>query len=190
MSAGYRIHPSLAALAFPIAKLAYLPGNPRKGNVEAVARSYAMFGQRKPIVARREGDGGIVTAGNHQLEAARSLGWEEIAVVWVDDDDLTARAFALADNHSSDLGTYDDDLLAAMIADVAAVDALLEATSYTQADLNKLLGTNANGEAKPTTAPDIQNVWAVVVECENEADQVAFIEQCMEEGRKCRVLVG
>lgn len=38
--------------------------------MDAVARSYATFGQRKPIVARREKDGGIVLAGNHQLAAA------------------------------------------------------------------------------------------------------------------------
>jgi hypothetical protein len=61
----------LERLAFPVEKLTPLPGNPRHGDVQAVARSYATFGQRKPIVARREGDGGIVIAGNHQLAAAR-----------------------------------------------------------------------------------------------------------------------
>ena len=84
-----RIVPDLQGLAFPVEELTPLPGNPRQGDVQAVARSYSTFGQRKPIVARREGDGGIVIAGNHQLAAARQLGWDEIAVVWVDDDDIT-----------------------------------------------------------------------------------------------------
>lgn len=74
------IVPDLEHLAFPVDRLTPLPGNPRKGDVEAVARSYATFGQRKPIVARREGGGGIVIAGNHQLAAAQQLGWAHIAV--------------------------------------------------------------------------------------------------------------
>jgi ParB-like chromosome segregation protein Spo0J len=92
----------LEGLAFPVDRLTPLPDNPRRGDVQAVARSYATFGQRKPIVARREGEGGIVIAGNHQLAAAEELGWDEIAVVWVDDDDITAKAFALADNRTAD----------------------------------------------------------------------------------------
>ena len=53
----------------------------------------------------------VVIAGNHQLAAARKLGWDQIAVLYVEDDELTAKAFALADNRTADLGTYDDDLL-------------------------------------------------------------------------------
>jgi hypothetical protein len=42
----------------------------------------------------------------HELiAAAQQLGWTHIAVVWVDDDDITATAFALADNRTGDLGT-------------------------------------------------------------------------------------
>ena len=88
----------------------------------AVAESYATFGQRKPIVARREGKGGVVIAGNHQLEAARELGWEKIPVVWVEDDDITAKALALADNRTADLGSYDDSDLLAMLQTVREAD--------------------------------------------------------------------
>ena len=99
----------LMPLATPISDLRTMPGNPRKGDVEAVKRSYDRFGQRKPIVALPDG---TFIAGNHQLLAARALGWKEIAVVRVDDDDQTAKAFALADNRTSDLGSYDDEALA------------------------------------------------------------------------------
>jgi DNA modification methylase len=109
----------LAALAAPIDKLDLLPGNPRRGDVDAVAKSLAAFGQRKPIVARRDG---TVIAGNHTLQAARQLGWPEIAVVWVDDDDTTAKAFALADNRTAELGTYDDQLLADLISEVQSAN--------------------------------------------------------------------
>lgn len=108
----------LVGLAVELATLNPLPGNPRRGDVAAVKRSYLQFGQRKPIVARRQDR--TVIAGNHQLAAANSLGWTHIAVVWTDDDDATAKAFALADNRTADLGSYDDDLLAALLADVQA----------------------------------------------------------------------
>lgn len=121
------IAPELQPLAQPIDTLTLLPGNPRRGDIEAVARSYDRFGQRKPIVARRDG---TVIAGNHQLQAARSLGWTEIAVVYVDDDDITAQAYALADNRTADLGTYDNDALAVMLAEVATSPDLLAATGY------------------------------------------------------------
>jgi hypothetical protein len=121
-----------------------LPGNPRRGDVEAVKRSYTAFGQRKPIVARHDDTGrAVVVAGNHQLKAVRELGWEQVAVVWA--DDLTedeARAFALADNRVADLGGYDDELLLKYLSTVDD----LTATGYTDddvADLEALLAYGA-----------------------------------------------
>ncbi len=133
-----QIAPDLLALAVPLGRLDSLPGNPRKGDVDAVARSYAKFGQRKPIVARRAGDRGVIIAGNHQLAAARQLGWQEIAVVWTDDDDETAAAFALADNRTAELGGYDEAALAAMLSSVEDAE-LFAATGWTDADLAGLL---------------------------------------------------
>jgi site-specific DNA-methyltransferase (adenine-specific) len=136
---GSNIAHDLTPLLVDTDTLVTMPDNPRIGDVEAVARSYQQFGQRKPIVARRHDR--VVIAGNHQLAAARQLGWEQIAVVWTDDDDATAKAYALADNRTADLGSYDDDLLAALLADVQATgdDALLAATGYAGDDLEKLL---------------------------------------------------
>ena len=99
------IHKSLQSLAVDIDQLSFMEGNPRKGDVEAVSKSYKQFGQRKPIIATKDN---VVIAGNHQLAAARELGWDQIAVLFVEDDEITAKAFALADNRTADLGTYDD----------------------------------------------------------------------------------
>jgi hypothetical protein len=61
--------------------------------------------------------------------------------VWVDDDDATAKAFALADNRTAELGGYDDQALAALIAEIQAADAeLFAATGWSDADLTDLLG--------------------------------------------------
>jgi DNA modification methylase len=103
---------------------------------------------------------GTVIAGNHQLLAARALGWEEIAVVTSDDDEQTAKAFALADNRTSDLGHYDNEALAELLADVAVDPELLLATGYTDADLEALIGEidvlppeDKDDEPVPMSAP-------------------------------------
>ena len=136
MTDKHQIADDLTTLAYPVEKLKHLDGNPRKGNVEAVKKSYEKFGQRKPIVATKDGE---VISGNHQLAAARELGWNKIAVVFTDDDELTAKAFALADNRTADLGTYDDDLLADMLGSVSSDLELLEATSFDEKDLIALV---------------------------------------------------
>lgn len=131
------IHHSLQSLAINIDKLSFLEGNPRQGDIEAVAKSYKQFGQRKPIVATTDH---VVIAGNHQLAAAKQLGWDEIAVVITDDDELTAKAFALADNRTAELGSYDDDLLADLLSEVSSVPELMDSTGFTEDDLFDLIG--------------------------------------------------
>jgi ParB-like chromosome segregation protein Spo0J len=115
-----KINPSLASLVLPIEKLVPLEGNPRRGVVSAIAASYAEFGQVKPIVVRPNDDGTFtVLAGNHQVEAAKSLGWDSIAAVQMNEDDRKSIAFALADNRTSEIGSSDPDSLIQMIQEVS-----------------------------------------------------------------------
>jgi site-specific DNA-methyltransferase (adenine-specific) len=132
------IQKDLLQLACPISQLSLLPGNPRRGDVDAVKASLERFGQRKPIVVRKSDR--VVIAGNHTLQAAQALGWSEIAVVWVDDDDAMSKAFALADNRTAELGDYDEEALAALIGEVGALDPeLLEATGWDSKSVSDLL---------------------------------------------------
>lgn len=147
----------LEGLLVPLDALVPLEGNPRRGVVSAVAASYARFGQRKPIVARRTNGRrskrprGEVLSGNHQLAAARELGWTHIAVVWTDDDDVEAKAFALADNRTHDLGDYDDALLAEMVRSVAeASPDAIAAAGFSEDDVADLLDALADGAVAPT----------------------------------------
>lgn len=142
----------LRPLAVPIDSLRLLEGNPRRGDIDAVARSYEQFGQRKPIVARRSDS--QVIAGNHQLQAAQRLGWSHIAVVWTDDDDLTAKAFALADNRVSDFGSYDPLDLLALLDEVAVDRDLLVAASYDQAFIADLVIS-----LTPPSIDDLADEW-------------------------------
>jgi hypothetical protein len=73
----------------------------------------------KPIVVRPNGDGtSTVIAGNHQMQAAKKLGWTHIAAVQMDTDVSTAVAFALADNRTTELGHSDNVKVVNMLEDV------------------------------------------------------------------------
>jgi DNA modification methylase len=121
------IAPALESLRVHIASIEPHPRNPRVGDIGAIAASLRRFGQLKPIVVQASTR--YVVAGNHLLRAALSLSWTEIAANIVDIDDATATAFMLADNRTSDLGGYDDALLAAILAEQAAMENLA-ATGY------------------------------------------------------------
>jgi hypothetical protein len=115
----HNVDPSLGNLLVEIGTLVELPGNPRKGNVEAIMASYKEFGQLKPIVIKTNDDGtSTVIAGNHQVRAARQLGWTHVAAVPFEADEARAVAFALADNRISELGHTDQSLAADLLFDV------------------------------------------------------------------------
>ena len=104
----HNVDNSLQGLLVEIAGLVPLDSNPRKGNLDAILASYKEFGQLKPIVVRPNADGtSTVIAGNHQVQAAKKLGWTHIAAVSFEADDQRAVAFALADNRTSELGHTD-----------------------------------------------------------------------------------
>jgi len=109
MAKNDHVSKSLRHLCVPIADLHEDPSNVRRHtqeNVAAIAQSLERFGQQTPIVVNRE-NGNIVEAGNGTLRAAQSLGWEQIAAVFVADDPVTACGYAIADNRIADLAAYD-----------------------------------------------------------------------------------
>lgn len=111
----------------PVKDLVPDPANVRthdEANLNAIRNSLESFGQRKPLVVAR-GNGGelVVVAGNGTLEAARSLGWDRIAVAEVpsDWDADKARAFAIADNRTAELADWDQAALSSALFDLDAV---------------------------------------------------------------------
>jgi len=97
------------------------PQNARKHderNIAAIAESLAQFGQRRNLVITHEG---VVIAGNGTLQAAKQLGWTEVAVdrtpkEW---DEATARAYALADNQTGALAEWDEAVLNGTLVELA-----------------------------------------------------------------------
>jgi len=134
------IHESLQSLAVPIASLHADPANARQHgqrNMDAIKASLAKFGQRAPLVVQRQGM--VVRAGNGRLLAARELGWTEIAAVVVDEGDVEATAFAIADNRTAELASWDENVLASLLAQLQAdedFDHLL--TGFSDAEISRL----------------------------------------------------
>ena len=107
------------------------PRNARKHdgkNLKAIADSLEQFGQRKPIVVW----GRTVVAGNGTMAAARSLGWSEITIARVPDD-WTAdqvKAYALADNRSAELASWDEQVLTEQLKELELAEWDLETLGF------------------------------------------------------------
>lgn len=129
----------LRPLAVRIEDVRADPRNARRHpqrNLDAVQTSLARFGQRKPIVVNRQT--GAVEAGNATLEAARRLGWQVVAVLYVDDDPATASGFAIADNRTAELAEWDDETLAGILRELRDVGELAP-TGFNTKELDTLL---------------------------------------------------
>jgi len=158
------IHESLASLAMPLGSLVPLKDNPRRGDVDAIASSYKEFGQIKPIVVTENGDGRyVIIAGNHQYQAAKRLGWDSIACTVLDADEKKAMAFAYADNRTSDLGGYDEDLLMQMIGEIGSeYSDLMNGLGIDEFDMASIEETVSNAESEILTSSEF--VPPVIVE--------------------------
>lgn len=113
----------LRTVKVKINSLQFDPDNARKHsekNVDAIVGSLKRFGQRKPIVVT---GANIVIAGNGTLAAAKKLGWSDIFVSYVPSNWTfeQARAYALADNRTSELGEWDNDKLAMQLIELDSV---------------------------------------------------------------------
>jgi site-specific DNA-methyltransferase (adenine-specific) len=106
-----------------ISSLSFDPTNARKHdskNLEAIAGSLKLFGQRKPIVVTAAN---VIVAGNGTVEAAKSLGWSEVSIVRIPIDwtPEQVKAYALADNRTAELAEWDSKVLAEQLVDLDAV---------------------------------------------------------------------
>jgi len=133
------------------------PENARKHdqrNLAAIANSLNQFGQRKPIVITHND---VVIAGNGTLEAAKRLGWTEIAVARTpkDWDEATIKAYALADNQSGALAEWDNLVLERTLTELMKQDwdvAALGFDDQVLSELMSLVETGADGNLKDEIA--------------------------------------
>jgi site-specific DNA-methyltransferase (adenine-specific) len=115
------------------------PANVRKHdqrNLDAIKGSLQRFGQQHPIIV--DGDG-IIRAGNGRYMAMRALGWSECDIVRTALKGAEATAFAIADNRTAELATWDDEALAQQLAALQIEDEELAlATGYDEKEIAAL----------------------------------------------------
>lgn len=114
------------------------PKNVRQGDIGAISESLKAHGQYRPIVVDRRTN--QILAGNHTWRAAKSLGWQQIKVGFIetkDDDD--ALRILLADNRTTDLASYDDAGLGDLLQQLITTDEGLLGTLFDGDALDDLL---------------------------------------------------
>jgi DNA modification methylase len=115
------------------------PANPRRiteDELDALERSLRQFGFVQPVLARREDS--TVIGGHQRLVAARRLGLTSAPVTWLDISVEQARLLGLALNKIS--GSWDDALLARLLADLGATPELdLSLSGFGEDEISELL---------------------------------------------------
>jgi ParB-like chromosome segregation protein Spo0J len=179
----------LRKLAVPISSLNPDPANARlhgERNIAALKSSLSQFGQRKPIVVQKAGM--IVRSGNGTLQAAKALGWTEIAAVVLDDDNATAAQWAIADNRTAELAEWDDEVLASLLQGMDEQCRL--AVGFSEDDLASLLKSLTPQEPTGDAGQMLGAIqYSVVVDVEGEKAQADLIERLEKEGYTCRALM-
>jgi ParB-like chromosome segregation protein Spo0J len=198
----------LRPLAVEVAAVVADPRNARRHdrrNLDAIKASLAASGQLKPIVLDAEG---VVLAGNGTCAAARELGWTHVAAVKTPLRGVAARAFAIRDNRTAELATWDADELAAQLEEISAagegitsedmgfleseLDALLKGLGENEerGTLNAERGKDRTSEHPNHRTAELREQWKIVIDCEDEGHQVELLERLTGDGLKCRALCG
>lgn len=117
--------PNIAAALLPLSvgidNLKLDPRNARlhnDRNLKTIQASLRRYGQRKPIVVNA--NTGIVEAGNGLLQAAKALGWAQVAAVFFQDSEAEAAGYGVMDNRSGELASWDIGNLSGILADLAS----------------------------------------------------------------------
>ena len=132
---------SLRPLAVETAALTPDPANARQHserNLEAIRASLARFGQRKPLVVQRRGRALVVRAGNGTLAAALRLGWSHVAAVVVEESDVSATGYAIADIRTGELASWDHGTLEATLNSLATEGVDLDELAFSASDLDEI----------------------------------------------------
>jgi len=119
------------------------PLNPREGDIGSIIESLTYMGQYRPIVVNKRTK--HILSGNHTYQGALQLGWEKIAVHWVDVDEIEEIKILIVDNRTSDLATYDPQELNKLLTTTG-----LQGTGFSSEEVAEIL---AGGKSKPGHIP-------------------------------------
>ena len=127
--------------------------------VAKIAGSMAQFGWTVPVLVAGDGE---VIAGHGRILAATQLGLTEAPVIVLDHlTEAQRRAYRIADNKLTELGAWDEALLAGELQELLAEDFDLSVVGFSDAELDELLagdgaedGTRDGEDEVPETPAD------------------------------------
>jgi len=149
---------------WPLAKLQPYARNAKAHGADQVAKiaaSMAEFGWTVPCLVAEDGE---LIAGHGRVLAATQLGLTEAPVIVLGHlTEAQRRAYRIADNKLTELGTWDEALLSAELNDLLAEDFDLSLVGFSDGELDKLLAFvpegdgdegGAGGSVPPVTIPE------------------------------------
>jgi DNA modification methylase len=122
--------------------------------VAEIAASIREFGWTNPVLV--DGDNGVI-AGHGRVLAARKLGLASLPVIELAGlSEAQKRAYVLADNKLAMNAGWDEEMLAAEVADLVALGVDLDVTGFGAGEVDKLLDLHQQGSAGtfPDEAPE------------------------------------
>ncbi len=139
---------------WPLAQVRPYETNPRLNDsgVDAVAKSIQEFGWRQPIVVD---EAGVIIVGHTRWKAAQKLQLETVPVhVATGLSPEQVRAYRIADNQTSNLSDWDNDLLMKELAALVDADFDMGLLGFSTDELQGFLHPNgAPGETDPDEIP-------------------------------------
>lgn len=146
------IEPGLRHLAVPISELKPYPNQTNthdECNLAAIARSLRVHGQKKSLVANKQGE---VIAGWGTVLAAQQLGWTHLAVVFSDEDEQGLAEYHIEDNRTAELAKRDEQKLLQELSRLETLGTGPDELGWTQEDMAALaaLGGRENSQDIPS----------------------------------------
>ena len=147
---------------WPLARLQPYAKNAKAHGADQVAKiatSMAEFGWTVPCLVAEDGE---LIAGHGRILAATQLGLTDAPVIVLGHlSEAQRRAYRIADNKLTELGTWNEALLSAELNDLLADDFDLSLVGFSDGELDKLLAFVPEGEGEeggagvpPVTIPE------------------------------------
>ena len=151
--------------------------------VGQIAASIKEFGFTNPILIDNEN--GII-AGHGRLQGAQKLGIEQVPCIRLGDlTEAQKKAYVIADNKLALNAGWDMDLLAVEIEGLQALDFDVDLLGF---DADELDFSSGAFDEPPSSEDDYEEVFEIVVSCDNENEQEKIFQMLESRGLKCRVL--
>lgn len=184
------------AATLPTSDLNLFHKNPRIGNIATIAESLRTNGQYRPIVVNKgthTGRPNEVLAGNHTLKAYRlnatnnpaETQWHTIDCWIIDVTEEEATRIVLADNRTTDIGTYNNDTLLDLLSDL---DHNFEGTGYTDDYIQRLLGDFDPPELEQPEPLPTTTTFQVIIDCHTILEQQQTAEALTDAGYTVRTV--